>query len=203
MKKHFDHDDECPREERSAAENEEISSSDIARERNDRGYDERRPKYDGERKGNEPIFLVEIVDEPEIQRRRREITRNEDDGIRTGEPRRQNNEDIRKRKSADGVQGPIQFVENGNLADDELNGEHEIKHRDQEEQSASVNARVRSSVRRIIGCDRFLRKIGMVYGRPAKGTAFFGVGKLHTAFDTIHDELLSSVVFLFGAMSST
>ena len=198
LQEHFDHDDECTREKGCTTENEEISSADIARQRNDRGYDERRPEYDGKREGDEPSAPVEIVDEPKVQRRRREIAGNEYDGIRTGKPQRQNDEDIGERETADGIQRPIQFVENGKLADDELNGEHEIKHRDQKEQSASVDTGVRSSVGGIIGSDRFLCKVGMIYGRSAKGTAFFGIGKLNTAFDAIHDELLSSVCFLFG-----
>ena len=181
MKERFYHNDERTRKDGGSAENEEISPSDIARQCDDRCYDGCRPEYDGEREGDEPSAFVEIIDEPEIQRDRRKIAGNEYDGIRTGKPRRQNDDDIRECKTADGVQGPVQFVKNGDLADDELDGEHKIKHRDQKQHAASVDTGMRSSVGRIVGRDGFLRELGVIHRRSAERTAFFGIGKLNAA----------------------
>ena len=186
MQERFDHDDENTRQDGSSAENEEIASSDIAGERDHRGHDERRPEDDGERKGDEPLASCEFTDEKEIQGDRCEVAGDEDDGIRSGEPHRQKDRDVRERERADGIQRPIQFIEDRYLANDELDGEHDIEHRDEEEQTASVDARMRSSVRRVIGSDCLLRELGMEYCRSAKRTAFFGVGKLNAAFDAKH-----------------
>ena len=196
LQKYFDHDDESARENGRAAENEEIASSDITGECDDRGHDERSGNGNGKHEGEKPFSVREFVDKPEVKRHRREITRHEDDGIRSCEPRRQKDHDIGQRKSADRIQRPTQLIENGYLADDELDREHNVKHGDEEENSASVDARMRSSVRGIIGRDLLLRKLGMEYRRSAEGTAFFSVGKLDTAFDTKHSRFLS-VVFLF------
>ena len=63
MQKCFDHNDEHAAQYGSTAENEEIASSDIMGKCDDCGHDERRPEYDGEREGEEPISVREFIDE--------------------------------------------------------------------------------------------------------------------------------------------
>ena len=94
VEQQLDHDDKGTRENGRAAENEEIASSDITGKRDDRGHDERSGNGYGEREGEKPFSVREFVDKPEVKRHRREITRHEDDGIRSCEPRRQKDHDI-------------------------------------------------------------------------------------------------------------
>lgn len=191
LQEHFDHDDEYAREDGRTAENEEIASADITGKRDDRGHDERRPENDGERKGKEPLTAREFADEKEIEGSRRKIAGDENDGIRMGKPRRQEDHDVGKRNTADGVKRPIQLVEDREFADEELDGDHGVEHGDEEKHTALIDTGMRAAIGGIIGRDVLLHKLGMIYLRFAKGTGLFGIGKLDTAFDTIHDELLS------------
>lgn len=95
VEQHFDHDDESARENGSAAEDEEISSSDITGECDDRGHDERCNNGDGEHEGEKPFSSREFIDKPKEKRHRRKIAGNEDDGVRSCKPRRQKDHDIR------------------------------------------------------------------------------------------------------------
>ena len=140
LQEYFDHDDEYARENGGSAENEEIASADITGKRDDRGHDERRPENDGQRKGKEPLAARELADKEQVKGNRREIARDENDGVRMGKPRRQKDHDVGKRNAADGVKRPIQLVEDGELTDKELNGDHGVKHGDEKEHAALIDA---------------------------------------------------------------
>jgi len=187
VQENLDHDDKRAREDGSTAENEEIASADIARERDDRGHDDCRPEGDGKREREKPIAARKFVDEQEIKDCRRKIAGNEDDGVRTRKPRRQKHDDIGKDQTADGVKRPTELTENGDLQNEELDRQHNAAYGDEKQHAAPIDARMGTSVRRIIGRDFLLYEVGMIYRRAAKGTALFGIGKLDTAFDTKHN----------------
>ena len=187
MQENLDHDDKRACEHGSTAENEEISSADIARERDDRGHDDCRPESDGQCEREKPITAREFVDEQEIKDCRREIAGNENDGVRTRKPRRQKHDDIGKDQTADGVKRPAELIENGDLQNEKLDRQHDAAHGDEKQHAAPIDARMGPSVRRIVGRDLLLYEVGMIYRRAAKGTALFGIGKLDTAFDTKHN----------------
>ena len=102
--KDFQHNAVDSRQNTSASENEEISMSDVTAKCDHGCDDQRASRNDGKGKAEKPMTVCMPIDEKQISSNCGKITRNENDGIRTAEPSRQERNYIREQQTADRIQ---------------------------------------------------------------------------------------------------